>query len=76
MNTQRFKNYAFWSAMFAFLVMVLQTFHIVDLPANYSDIINSFLGLLVLAGIINDPNTTDSKWYKDDPTIPSDFDEK
>lgn len=66
MNTQRFKNYAFWSSMFAFLVMVLQAFDVVKLPANYADIINSFLGLMVLAGIINDPNTTDSSWFKDD----------
>lgn len=66
MNTQRFKNYAFWSAMFAFLVMVLQTFKVIELPTNYAEIINSFLGLLVLAGIINDPNTTESKWFNDD----------
>lgn len=74
-NTQRFRNYGFWSALFAFLVMILQTFHVVDLPANYADLINSFLGLMVLAGIINDPNTTTTSGFGDDPTIPSDFDE-
>jgi uncharacterized membrane protein len=66
MNWQRFRNYGFWSALFAFIVMILQTFEIVKLPDNYADIINGFLGLLVLAGIINDPNTTQSKWFSDD----------
>jgi uncharacterized membrane protein len=66
MNWQRFRNYGFWSALFAFIVMILQTFEIVKLPDNYADIINGFLGLLVLAGIINDPNTAQSKWFSDD----------
>jgi uncharacterized membrane protein len=66
MNIQRFRNYAFWSALFGFLVMILQTFNVIELPANYADLINSFLGLLVLAGIINDPNTTETKWFGDD----------
>lgn len=65
MKTNRYNNYGLWAATTAFIVLVIQTFHIVELPKNYNEIINTFLGLLVLAGILNNPNTV-NRGFKDD----------
>lgn len=59
----RFKNYALWAAIFAFIPLLLKGFGMDILPENYNEIWTALLGILVLAGIVNDP--THGKWYKD-----------
>jgi uncharacterized membrane protein len=62
---KRFKNYGLWLSVFAFIGMLCQTFNIVKLPDNYNELVNALLGILVLAGILNNP-TTENKGYTDD----------
>lgn len=61
----RFKNYGLWVSIFAFIPLLLQGLNINILPDNYNEIVNSFLGILVLAGLLNNPDT-DCKGFKDD----------
>ena len=62
MNKNRWKNYGLWLSVFAFAAMLVQTLG-VQLPSNYDRLVNSFLGILVLAGILSDPKT--GRWYND-----------
>ncbi|WP_373899630.1 holin [Haloimpatiens sp. FM7315] len=64
---ERFKNYGLWVSIFAFIPLVLEGFGVKILPENYNEIINSLLGILVLAGILSNPNTN-NKGYLDDKT--------
>lgn len=61
----RFKNYGLWVSIAAFIPMFLKGIGIDILPSNYNDLINSFLGILVVAGILSNPTTT-NKGYVDD----------
>lgn len=61
----RFKNYGLWLSIFAFIPLLLESFGLGVVPKNYSEIVNSFLGILVIAGILNNPSTQ-SKGYLDD----------
>jgi len=65
MDLKRFKNYGLWISIFAFIPLVLKGFNIDILPGNYTEIVSSFLGILVVAGIVSNP-TSDSKGYLDD----------
>lgn len=67
MNLSRFKNYGLWVSVAALIPMVLQGFGVKVLPDNYNEIITAVLGILVAAGILNNP-TTDNKGYLDDKT--------
>lgn len=66
-NMKRFKNYGLWAAVLAYLPLVsdaLGFYHIdFQLPGNYDKIVVGLLGILVLAGIVNDPNS--GKGYGD-----------
>ena len=53
----RYKNYALWVSVAALIPMLFKGFNINILPVNYSEIINAILGILVLAGILSNPNT-------------------
>ncbi len=64
MNKNRWKNYGLWVSIAAFIPLLLSGFGI-DLIPNYEDVVNSLLGILVLAGIISNPTTT-SAWFRDD----------
>lgn len=66
MNTQRFKNYGFWIALASFVILVLQQAGLGIDVGKYNEILFALLNVLVLAGIINDPNTTDSLGFADD----------
>lgn len=58
----RTKNYGFWVSLFALIPLFLQTFGDVSiLPANYEEITNLLLSLIVALGIANNPTT--GKWY-------------
>lgn len=69
MDLSRFKNYGLWLSIAALIPMVLQGFGLNILPDNYQTIINAVLGVLVMAGILNNP-TTETKWFVDDKTTP------
>lgn len=58
----RFKNYGLWVSIFALIPLLAQAFGY-KLPVNYNEIINAILGILVAAGILNNP--TDGKGYLD-----------
>ncbi|MEI5905615.1 phage holin [Bacillus spongiae] len=64
----RFKNYALWAAVLAFVPLLADSLQVYDisviLPGNYDNLVISFLGILVLAGVINNP--TSGKGLKDD----------
>lgn len=51
----RFKNYGLWISIFALIPLLLEGFGVDVLPENYDEIIKSLLGVLVLAGVINNP---------------------
>jgi uncharacterized membrane protein len=53
---QRFKNYALWSSLFIGLVPLLAQAFGYELPGEYDAIINSILGILVTAGLLNNPS--------------------
>lgn len=61
----RIKNYGFWISVIAFVPILLKTFGLDILPANYSEVANTILGLLVFLGIVNNP-TTENKGFSDD----------
>jgi len=65
----RFKNYALWIAIASFLPLLADGLKVYDidiiLPGNYDILVKSLLGILVLAGLINNPNT-ENKWFGDD----------
>ena len=53
----RFKNVGLYVSIFAFIPLLLKGFGLDVLPANYSEITNAFLGILVIAGILSNPST-------------------
>lgn len=61
----RLKNYGLWVSVAALIPMILQGFGVDILPDNYEVIVTTILGILVTAGILNNP-TTDNKGYLDD----------
>lgn len=69
---ERIRNYGLWVAIFALVPMVLQGLEIYNihtaLPNNYSDLVNGILGILVFAGILNNP-TTENKGFLDDKEV-------
>jgi uncharacterized membrane protein len=65
LDKKRLRNYGLWVAVAAFIPMLLESFGLDVLPENYNQLIKSFLGILVLLGIINNP-TTENKGFKDD----------
>lgn len=63
MKTNRFKNYGLWVAIASFIPLLLTGFGYDVLPKNYNEIVTLGLGIMVLAGIINDP--TNGNGYTD-----------
>lgn len=65
----RWKNYALWASIFAFIPLLLDGLKVYNinavLPPNYAVLVKAFLGILVLAGIISNPQT-DNKGFLDD----------
>ena len=52
----KFKNVGLWISVAALIPMVFKGFNINILPVNYTEIINAVLGILILAGILNNPS--------------------
>lgn len=61
----RFKNYGLWVSVLAFIPMVLEAFGVNIIPDNYTEITNSLLGILVLAGLLNNPDTENHGFMDD-----------
>lgn len=63
---KRISNYGFWISLASLIPLSFQTFGNIDLlPANYDQIVNCFLTLLVAVGICSNPTTT-TKFFNDD----------
>lgn len=52
----RFRNYGLWVAIGSFLLLVLQSFGLDIDVGQYDKLLDAFLSILVLAGIINNPS--------------------
>lgn len=63
MIKDKLKNYGLWLSTFSFIAIVCQNFNRITIPDNYYELVNTFLGILVLLGLINNP--TEGKWYSD-----------
>lgn len=62
----RWKNYALWAAIFAFLPILAQACGFNFLPENYEQVVSGILGILVLGGIISNPTTKNQGFFDDD----------
>jgi len=71
----RFKNYGLWVSIAAFIPIFLKTIGVDVLPDNFNDLVQSLLGILVVAGIISNPQTV-NKGYLDDKTTETTEDKK
>jgi phi LC3 family holin len=56
----RFKNKATLVAIASTMILLVQQLGL-KLPDNVADVVNTFLTLLVLLGVVNDPTTTGVK---------------
>ncbi|WP_297438536.1 holin [uncultured Clostridium sp.] len=61
----RLKNYGLWVSVAALAPMILEGFGVSILPDNYQLIVTGILGILVTAGILSNP-TTSNKGFLDD----------
>ena len=50
------KSYRLWLAIFALIPLILEGFNLSILPLNYNEIVTLFLSILVMGGILNNPN--------------------
>lgn len=58
----RWRNYGLWISIFSFIPLVIDSFGYKGLiPANYEEVVKAFLQILVLAGIVSNPNA--GKWF-------------
>ncbi|MCB2300667.1 holin [Clostridium tagluense] len=69
MNKNKFKNVGLWVSIFAFIGLILGNYGlyaVIGLTGDsYKMLVDSFLGILTLAGILNNPNT-ENKGYLGD----------
>lgn len=63
MDLKRFQNYGLWVAVFALVPLIFEAAGANVLPANYETLTTAILGVLVLAGVVNNP--TSGTGYKD-----------
>lgn len=61
---QRFRNYGFWIAVGAFVIKMAAAKYNINV-GEWTDFLNGFLDILVLAGILSNP-TTENKGFLDD----------
>lgn len=73
-QNNRWRNYGLWLSIAAFIPLFLSALGIQVVP-NYQELVNAFLSILVMAGIISNPNTT-SKWFRDDTNEEKPVDKK
>jgi uncharacterized membrane protein len=53
---ERFKNYGLWVAVGSFVVVAAQTLGVEIDFGEYEKLCNTFLSILVMAGILNNPS--------------------
>ena len=53
----RLRNKAFWVAMASAIAMLAQQLGLDIIPTNYTDIVNTLLTILIMAGIVVDTST-------------------
>lgn len=63
--SNRLKNYGLWTAAAALGLMIVQNSGVQILPEQWDAYVNSILGILILLGIINNPDT-ENPGFKDD----------
>lgn len=61
----RLRNHGLWMAVFALVLLILQSFGVNVASDKYYEVVNAVLGVLVLLGIINNPTTQDSGFFDD-----------
>lgn len=59
----KFKNYGLWVAIAALIGMIVQDAGIQISPEKYQAYVDSILFILVIAGVISNPES--GKWFKD-----------
>lgn len=55
-NMKRFKSYTLWVAVSAFIGMLVQDLGVDIAPERYTNYVDSILYILVLSGIISNPD--------------------
>lgn len=61
----RLKNYGLWTSFAALVFMILQNSGVNILPEDWNSYVNSILGILILLGIISNPDT-ENPGFQDD----------
>jgi len=61
----RLKNYGLWTSLAALVFMILQNSGVNILPEDWNSYVNSILGILILLGIVNNPDT-ENHGFQDD----------
>lgn len=59
-SQNRFKSWALWVAIAAFVVFCVKEFAHVDISETVNGLMNVALPILVMLGIINNPTSSDS----------------
>jgi uncharacterized membrane protein len=54
---ERLRNKVFLTSLAALIVMVAKQFNLFTVPDNWETLLNSTLGLLIMAGVVIDPTT-------------------
>jgi uncharacterized membrane protein len=62
---ERLRNRALWVSLFAFIALISKNFNLFNIPDNYNELVNLFLGVLVMAGILNNPTTENTGFFDD-----------
>lgn len=61
----RYKNYGLWMSLASFVFLIIQENGFQITPEKWNVYINSILSILILLGIINNPNTK-NRGFSDD----------
>jgi len=61
----RYKNYGLWMSLASFVFLIIQENGFQITPEKWDVYINSILSILILLGIINNPNTK-NRGFSDD----------
>lgn len=76
MDTSRFKNYGLWISVASLIPLVLKQFGVNIIPEDYNQIVTTVLSILVMAGIISNPTTSNKGYLDDKGTVESVLEEK
>ena len=56
----KFKSWALWAAIASFVALIVQMFWGFDIGDQLNDILTSLFSILVLLGIVNNPNSRET----------------